>query len=149
MKNEKDFKQATIEYLHSDTDFPVLGNESKQKSLHPYSVSLKEDRSKDFTEKRNSNNKKRLKVTSCFFGKECRFVCISGGEWNNIGHKICKHIHPGETKENFLLRIKKKQDIKKISTDNYENILQVKSEFTTQAIALAIKSGQDIKIKVI
>ena len=45
-----------------------------------------------------------LRTSSCLFGGDCRFVKFST-QWNNIGNKVCTHIHPDEERKDFLQRI--------------------------------------------
>ena len=48
-----------------------------------------------------------LSLSNCLFGEKCRFVfCENGIYKNNIkSHKICKHAHPDESRENYYQRI--------------------------------------------
>ena len=45
-----------------------------------------------------------LTISECFFGSNCRFVDKYNGIYKNIGHRVCKHIHPKESEDNFYKR---------------------------------------------
>lgn len=45
-----------------------------------------------------------LRISTCFFKDECRFVKFVGDKVVDNGNKKCTHKHPSETEENFLSR---------------------------------------------
>ena len=47
-----------------------------------------------------------LRIPECFNKENCRNVQYINGEYVNKGSKVCKNIHPNETKENYLHRVK-------------------------------------------
>ena len=46
-----------------------------------------------------------LNYTDCLFGKQCYFVEYVDGQVKNKGTKQCNHIHPDETRDNFMVRV--------------------------------------------
>lgn len=46
-----------------------------------------------------------LTIPNCFFGTCCRFVCHeTNNTYSNTNDKICKFLHPGETKQTYNIR---------------------------------------------
>jgi hypothetical protein len=152
---EINFKQnlgKKVNKQRSDAFERLSNREHLAKNLFKTSLCHSIERGEDCPHGKNcrfAHSLEELKTTNCFFGDQCKFVHNSTGKWYNKGYKICKHIHPGESNENFLHRTKNEQDITDTSVSKTKNVLHVSPEFTTQAIAIALKSGQDIKIEVI
>lgn len=46
-----------------------------------------------------------LRTSCCLFGNDCRFVKCVKESWINIGNKMCTHMHPNESRGDFLTRI--------------------------------------------
>ena len=45
-----------------------------------------------------------LRISNCAFGDNCRFINYKDGIYYNVSSKICTHIHPFETHDNFKKR---------------------------------------------
>lgn len=55
---------------------------------------------------RFAHYKNEIVVAACLFKDECRFVKMETGSFTNISKtKICKYLHPKETKDNYFKRI--------------------------------------------
>jgi hypothetical protein len=68
---------------------------------------------------RFAHSQRELVFPVCFFGNRCRFVKYHNGNWYNDCGK-CNHIHPNETRENFMKRTgmeamkEEEEEVKKI-----------------------------------
>lgn len=93
-----------INYQRSNA-FKILSDKDKLKSTL-YKTSM--------CNKKNCNNKhctyahslSELKVRKCLFGDDCIY--------KDSSNKMCKYIHPGETKKEYMKRVNK-SEIKRIT----------------------------------
>jgi len=92
-----------------------------------------------------------LKISTCFFKDECRFVkFVDDDKCVDSGSKKCAHKHPSESKENFLSRtgldlykakvekpveIPKVIEIPKFSADQLEKMEAAEKERVTQSMS--------------
>lgn len=53
---------------------------------------------------RFAHSTEELSISDCFFGNRCNFVHQRIGLYHNKSSKMCTHIHPGETQDNFYSR---------------------------------------------
>ena len=92
---------------------------------------------------RFAHSKSELVLAKCFFGDRCQFVRNGrNGKWYNCGGKKCKHIHPDESRENFMNRMGFCQDEpKRVAEDEDEDVDEGVAKGVAEGVAEGVAKG--------
>ena len=96
-----------------------------------------------------------LCISNCVFGENCRFVIKRDGIFiNKIKTKICNHIHPEETQENYYNRINNISPliypVQILKKNTNETILKVTLSSAVEDIQKSMEDGNtNIKVELI
>jgi hypothetical protein len=111
---------------------------------------------------RYAHSKAELVIPVCKFGDRCRYVTQRHGEYVNQPGQCCTYKHPGEASSNYHARQARSApkpapqapSMKPIPPPARipqppEQVIRVPKEHAAQAMAIAAKSGRNVRIEII
>ena len=107
-KSYKEVKQEEIKSKRTEAFEKLANKDSISDRLYKTSICksvLNKEECLHGSKCRFAHSLEELRTSCCLFGKDCRFVKCINDSWTNMGNKMCSHMHPDESRQDFLTRI--------------------------------------------
>ncbi len=107
-KSYKEVKQEEIKSKRTEAFEKLANKDSLSDRLYKTSICrsvLNKEECLHGSKCRFAHSLEELRTSCCLFGKDCRFVKCINDSWTNMGNKMCTHMHPDESRQDFLTRI--------------------------------------------
>ena len=107
-KSYKEMKHEEIKSKRTEAFEKLANKESLSDRLYKTSICrsvINNEECLHGAKCRFAHSLEELRTSCCLFGKDCRFVKCINDSWTNMGNKMCTHMHPDESRQDFLTRI--------------------------------------------